>query len=186
MGIALGITGVLFIIAVLTGGLERALRIIPVLIIIGLLITVFGYIAMAFFPLILVYLVFSALTGKKNNKKGTGSFYYRSTSANNQEEFEEFFRRASEGFSGYNNTGNNGEQNNYRSNNYGSYFEDKSKYYRILGLQQGASQAEIKKAFREKAKLYHPDKFANESEAVRAEQERKFKEINEAHDKLTN
>jgi DnaJ-class molecular chaperone len=30
-------------------------------------------------------------------------------------------------------------------------------YYRLLGIQTGADADEIKKAFREKAKMYHPD-----------------------------
>ncbi|MCF7820131.1 MAG: molecular chaperone DnaJ [Candidatus Pacebacteria bacterium] len=51
-------------------------------------------------------------------------------------------------------------------------------YYKILGLSKEASPAEIKKAFREKAHKYHPDKQGGD--------EAKFKEINEAYQVLNN
>ena len=34
---------------------------------------------------------------------------------------------------------------------------EKRDYYEVLGLQKGASEDEIKKAFRQLAKKYHPD-----------------------------
>ena len=49
-------------------------------------------------------------------------------------------------------------------------------YYQTLGLSRGASQADIKKAFRKLARESHPDKHPGDSGA-----ERRFKEINEAH-----
>ncbi|MFC1598916.1 molecular chaperone DnaJ [Patescibacteria group bacterium] len=51
-------------------------------------------------------------------------------------------------------------------------------YYKILGVSNGASKDEIKKAFREKAHIYHPDKKDGD--------EAKFKEINEAYQVLSN
>ena len=53
---------------------------------------------------------------------------------------------------------------------------DKRDYYEVLGLQKGASEDEIKKAFRKLAMKYHPDKNPGDKEA-----EEKFKEINEAY-----
>ncbi len=53
-------------------------------------------------------------------------------------------------------------------------------YYKILGLQNNkASQEEIKIAFREQAKKYHPD-VSNNSRT-----EERFKDINEAYKVLT-
>ena len=53
---------------------------------------------------------------------------------------------------------------------------EKRDYYEVLGLQKGATDDEIKKAFRKLAMKYHPDKNPGDKEA-----EEKFKEINEAY-----
>lgn len=55
--------------------------------------------------------------------------------------------------------------------------------YEILGVNEGASQDEIKKAYRELAKKYHPDQYGNNPLKDLAEQ--KMREINEAYDHLT-
>ena len=52
-------------------------------------------------------------------------------------------------------------------------------YYDILGINRGASEDEIKKAFRKKAKQYHPDANPNNPTA-----ESRFKEVNEAYEVL--
>ena len=54
-------------------------------------------------------------------------------------------------------------------------------YYKILGISKDASQEEIKKAFRQLARKYHPDVNQGNKEA-----EEKFKEINEAFQVLNN
>lgn len=57
---------------------------------------------------------------------------------------------------------------------------DKRDYYEVLGLSKGASDEEIKKAFRKMAKKYHPDLHPGDAEA-----EKMFKEVNEAYGVLS-
>ena len=52
-------------------------------------------------------------------------------------------------------------------------------YYNILGVNRDASEDEIKKAFRKKAKQYHPDANPDNPSA-----EERFKELNEAYEVL--
>ncbi|MGN0277075.1 MAG: molecular chaperone DnaJ [Hominisplanchenecus sp.] len=54
--------------------------------------------------------------------------------------------------------------------------ENKRDYYEVLGVDRGADDATIKKAYRQLAKKYHPDMNPGDKEA-----ERKFKEASEAY-----
>ncbi|MDO4562733.1 MAG: DnaJ domain-containing protein, partial [Clostridia bacterium] len=56
----------------------------------------------------------------------------------------------------------------------------KRDYYEVLGLQKGASESEIKSAYRKMAKKYHPDLNPGNKEA-----EEKFKEAAEAYEVLS-
>lgn len=55
--------------------------------------------------------------------------------------------------------------------------------YSVLGVSQSASDDEVKKAYRELARKYHPDNYQNNPLADLAEE--KMKEINEAYDLIT-
>lgn len=57
----------------------------------------------------------------------------------------------------------------------------KRDYYEVLGLSKGADEKQIKNAYRQMAKKYHPDLNPNDKEA-----EQKFKEVNEAYEVLSN
>ena len=54
--------------------------------------------------------------------------------------------------------------------------------YEVLGIPHGASEETIKKAYRDLARKYHPDNYANNPLADLAQE--KMKEINEAYDSL--
>ncbi len=57
---------------------------------------------------------------------------------------------------------------------------DKRDYYEVLGLQKGATEDEIKKAYRGCVKKYHPDLHPDDKEC-----EEKMKEVNEAYECLS-
>lgn len=56
--------------------------------------------------------------------------------------------------------------------------------YKILGIEASATDEEVKKAYREMAKKYHPDKVAYLGEDVRKSAEQKLQEVNEAYEKI--
>lgn len=141
-----------------------------------MLFTVFSLI-IRFFPLVLLFGVFSYF--RKRNRpqqQQRQQTYYRTY---NTQDFEEFFRQAQGQYQqqGGNHYGGGSSSNPFQ-------FESKDKYYTVLGVEPGASQDDIKKAYRKAAMKYHPDKYSNASESERKAAEEKFKEINEAYNKL--
>lgn len=53
-------------------------------------------------------------------------------------------------------------------------------FYKVLGVSEGSSEADIKKAYRKLARKYHPDQNPGDAAA-----EKKFKEVSEAYDVLS-
>lgn len=56
--------------------------------------------------------------------------------------------------------------------------------YQVLGIQRGATEEEIKKAYRSLSRKYHPD--ANINNPRKEEAENKFKEVQEAYEQIMN
>ena len=131
-------------------------------------------------------------TSSNNNSNGTrenntysNTRYYGHFRT--QEEFEEFIRNTFGGSFGGSTYGGNSSGGYRQGGSYqrtGTYTSNRSRYYRILGLKDGASQEEIKKAYRQLAKEHHPDKFVNASDSEKKFHEDKMKEINEAYENL--
>ncbi|WP_338958217.1 DnaJ domain-containing protein [Fusobacterium vincentii] len=203
---------ILFFILVAGFGIENTFKILPPLIILGLLIYFLGWIAVKYFWIILpIWFISKLLSNKNRGSSSTYSRTYRRTNDdffnsgstnrttyggtfNSREEAEEFFRTFFGGGFGQGSTntggntysgysGQNGSSSYQRTTN--TYTTDKSKYYTILGVSKNASQDEIRKAYHKLAKEHHPDKFVNSSDSEKKYHENKMKEINDAYENLT-
>lgn len=56
--------------------------------------------------------------------------------------------------------------------------------YKILDIEKSASDAEVKKAYREMAKKYHPDRVNTQDEAIKNGAEEKFKQVQTAYETI--
>lgn len=65
-----------------------------------------------------------------------------------------------------------------------SYRKKEIDYYAVLGLTKNATNDEVKKAFREAALKYHPDRYASQSPEMQKRATEKFKEINQAYEEI--
>merc|ERR1719394_370551 len=54
-------------------------------------------------------------------------------------------------------------------------------YYKILAVDKNANEEEIKKAYRKRAMVHHPDRHAGATEVEKKDHEQKFKEVGEAY-----
>lgn len=64
------------------------------------------------------------------------------------------------------------------------FFKDADQAYKILEIEKTASNDEIKKAYRQMAKKYHPDKVVTQDEAIKRGAEEKFKEVQKAYETI--
>ncbi|CAL1529044.1 unnamed protein product [Lymnaea stagnalis] len=58
-------------------------------------------------------------------------------------------------------------------------------YYKILGVHKTASEDEIKKAYKKRALIHHPDRHSHDTVDKQKEEEKKFKELGEAYSILS-
>jgi DnaJ family protein C protein 7 len=50
-------------------------------------------------------------------------------------------------------------------------------YYKILGVERNANDEEIKKAYRKRAMVHHPDRHSGATDQEKKDHEQKFKEV---------
>ena len=63
---------------------------------------------------------------------------------------------------------------------------DSEDYYRILGIPKDATMDDIKRAYKKQSLLFHPDKLLQRNISMTAELQKKFTNIKEAYDVLSN
>ncbi|MGL5965309.1 MAG: DnaJ domain-containing protein [Fusobacteriaceae bacterium] len=175
---------ILFFIGTSTG---RVMNVLPLILlaVIGLFFTL-GFSVIAWLianPLILLVVVGIYLYNRKKapKRKSGAKFYYHSNGAgSNNQDFEEFFKRASGSGFQY---GEGGGYYNQSGTGFGNV-RDRGEDYRTLGIQEGASKDEVKKAYRDAVKKHHPDRHVGASESDQAEHERLIKKINESYENI--
>lgn len=62
--------------------------------------------------------------------------------------------------------------------------KDLEQWYRVLGLELGASWEEVNQAYKDLAFIWHPDRIPNDNPRLQEKAEEKLKEINHARDQL--
>ena len=72
--------------------------------------------------------------------------------------------------------------NTYSSNSYTQTPNENA--YAILGISPQATDAEVKQAYRNMAKKYHPDRVITEDEAIKKGAEEKFKQVQQAYEQI--
>merc|ERR1712217_154705 len=109
-------------------------------------------------------------------------YLYRAQALQNLDRFEDAVKELEGLFSWHR------DQNVYDKLHEAKFLLRKKKranYYELLGVPSVASQLEIKKAYRERAAEWHPDKKGHLDEAARKNAEEMFKRIGEAYEVLT-
>jgi DnaJ like chaperone protein len=64
------------------------------------------------------------------------------------------------------------------------FVKDTESAYKILGISSSATDEEVKRAYREMARKYHPDKVSHLGEEVKKAAEKKFQKVNEAYEAI--
>ncbi len=64
------------------------------------------------------------------------------------------------------------------------FFKSADNAYKILEIEKSATDAEVKKAYRQMVKKYHPDKLGHMDEAYRKGAQEKFNKVQEAYEQI--
>lgn len=180
----MGLISIIIVLLFIGSVTGRTFNLLPFIFFLGLLlILTFGFNVVGFLianPLLLIVFFILYFFKKKNAPKRprpNSNFYYYSSTGSNKEDFEEFFRKAS----GYSGSGSYNGNSGHIFQNPQSTYED----YENLGIKKGSTKDEIKKAYREKVKENHPDRYPNATDTERAYYEKRIKEINESYERIT-
>lgn len=100
-----------------------------------------------------------------------------------REAFKKYYQ-SSQNASGYGYGQRANGSSKYDSNKKAGQFFTEQDPYRILGIESGATQEEIKKAYRQLAGKYHPDKLEHLGDEFKELAEKRFKAIQRAYQEL--
>jgi len=99
-----------------------------------------------------------------------------------REAFQKYYQHR-QNTSGYNNGKSNRSERSHTDTNARAFSRARDPY-KILEIEPGASQKDIKQAYRLLAGKYHPDKVAHLGDEFKALAEERFKDIQEAYSEL--
>jgi DnaJ like chaperone protein len=101
-----------------------------------------------------------------------------------RERVQKYYQSGQHNTHGDNYYKNAGSENNSRSNararNYSVLWDP----YKVLEIDKGASQDDIKRAYRQLAGKYHPDKVEHLGDEFKVLAEKRFKEVQQAYQEL--
>ena len=64
------------------------------------------------------------------------------------------------------------------------FYNSSDNAYKILEISKSVSDDEVKKAYRNMAKKYHPDRVNTQDEAIKKGAEEKFKQVQKAYEQI--
>ena len=101
-----------------------------------------------------------------------------------RERVQKYYQSSQNNTHGDNNYNNAGSENNTHSNAQTRNSSVLWDPYKILEIDRGASQDDIKRAYRQLAGKYHPDKVEHLGDEFKVLAEKRFKEVQQAYQEL--
>ena len=101
-----------------------------------------------------------------------------------RERVQKYYQSSQNNTHGDNNYSNAGSENNTHSNAQARNSSVLWDPYKILEIDRGASQDDIKRAYRQLAGKYHPDKVEHLGDEFKVLAEKRFKEVQQAYQEL--